>query len=91
LLEGSLLKIVITVLSCSIGILALSSAVSGWFFTSLSRWEKLLLFAGGVLLIYPELITSLIGICCIAPALKINYGKKIIARKTATNRQGTAV
>ncbi|HNS13741.1 MAG TPA: TRAP transporter fused permease subunit [Syntrophorhabdaceae bacterium] len=90
LLQGSVLKIAITVLSCSIGVFALSSAVSNWLFTSLSRWEKVLLFAGGALLVYPELITSLIGICCIAPVLRINYGKKVILKQVVANKTGTA-
>ncbi|HOE19041.1 MAG TPA: TRAP transporter fused permease subunit [Syntrophorhabdaceae bacterium] len=88
LLQGSIFKIAITVASCSLGVFALSSAVSNWLFTSLSRWERVLLFAGGILLVYPELITSLLGVCCIAPVLRINYGKKIISRQTAAKRTG---
>ncbi|OPY78577.1 MAG: Sialic acid TRAP transporter permease protein SiaT [Syntrophorhabdus sp. PtaU1.Bin058] len=86
LLEGGLLKIAIAVASCTVGVFALSSAVSNWLFTTLTSWEKGLLFAGGILLVYPELITSLIGICCIAPVFRINYAKKHLLMKTSGGR-----
>jgi TRAP-type uncharacterized transport system fused permease subunit len=60
LLEGGLVKILIAIASCTLGVIALSSVVSRWLFTTLSFWEQALLFVGGILLIYPESVTSLI-------------------------------
>jgi len=79
LLQGDVFKILLAVASCTIGVFALSAAVSRWLFTTLSRLGQVMLLVGGILLVYPEWITSLIGICIIAPAVRINYQKKKIS------------
>ncbi len=45
-----------------VGIIAIAAAVNGWFLTKVLWFERLLGFAGGVLLIDPGLTTDFIGI-----------------------------
>lgn len=84
LLQGGLVKILIAIASCTLGVIALSSVVSRWLFTALSFWEQALLFVGGMLLIYPESLTSLIGLCCMAPAVFINRRKRVALQRAVT-------
>lgn len=81
LLQGGLVKILIAIASCTLGVIALSSVVSRWLFTTLSLWEQALLFMGGVLLIYPESFTSLIGLGCMAPVVYMNRRKKVALQR----------
>ncbi|MBP7526923.1 MAG: TRAP transporter fused permease subunit [Syntrophorhabdaceae bacterium] len=90
LLQGGAVKILIAIASCTVGVFALSAAVSRWLFTTLSRLGQGMLFAGGILLIYPEWITSLIGVCLIAPVVRINYQKKTNASKLAAALENAA-
>jgi len=80
----------IAIASCTVGVLALSAAVSKWLFTTLSRLGQGMLFVGGILLIYPEWITSLIGVCLIAPVVRINYQKKANTSKLAAAVENAA-
>ncbi|OPY00104.1 MAG: hypothetical protein A4E60_02488 [Syntrophorhabdus sp. PtaB.Bin047] len=84
LLEGGLVKVLIAVASCTLGVIALSSVVSRWLFTTLSFWEQALLFVGGILLIYPESVTSLIGLGCMAPVVYMNRRKKVALQRAVT-------
>lgn len=91
LLSGSVTNILIAVVSCTIGIWALSAAVSQWWFAKLAIWEVAVLFMGGIFLIYPELITSIAGICCIMPVAFLNYRKKKKAWIARLGTEGVAV
>jgi TRAP transporter 4TM/12TM fusion protein len=84
LLEGGLVKILIAIASCTLGVIALSSVVSRWLFTTLSFWEQALLFVGGILLIYPESVTSLIGLGCMVPVVYMNRRKKVVLQRAVT-------
>jgi TRAP transporter 4TM/12TM fusion protein len=91
LLEGNVYKVITAVVSCTIGVLALSSAVSNWMFNSLLPWERVLLIIGGILLVYPETLTSLIGICFVVPVVGMNYRRMALLKKrAAVNKAPTA-
>jgi TRAP transporter 4TM/12TM fusion protein len=91
LLEGSVHKVITAVVSCTIGVFALSSAVSNWMFNSLLPWERVLLIIGGILLVYPETLTSLIGICFVVPVVGMNYRRMALLKKrAAVNKAPTA-
>lgn len=63
-----------------IGVLSLSAAVEGYFKTHLAAWQRLPLAAGGLMMIYPELMTDLVGIALVAGVLLLNMR----AAKTAS-------
>jgi TRAP transporter 4TM/12TM fusion protein len=91
LLEGNVYKVITAVVSCTIGVFALSSAVSNWMFNSLLPWERVLLIIGGILLVYPETLTSLIGICFVVPVVGMNYRRMALLKKrAAVNKAPTA-
>ena len=60
---GAVLLIVITSL---IGIFGVASGLEGYMFHNTSWWERLLSIAGGLLLIYPGLVTDTIGLALVA-------------------------
>ncbi len=62
LLQGSPGEIALTVVSASIGVISLASALEGYLIRQLSLWERALLLFGAVVLIKPGLITDVVGI-----------------------------
>jgi TRAP transporter 4TM/12TM fusion protein len=61
LLEGPLWEIIWRTAVTIIGIAALAGAVVGYFARPAKIWERLVLLAGALLLIVPELITDFLG------------------------------
>lgn len=59
-------KLILGILTAVIGMMGVSSAVIGYFIRDSRIWERVILFAGGLMLIIPELTTSAIGIFLIA-------------------------
>ena len=49
-----------------IGMFAVSAGIEGWFLHKMPWWQRIVAAAGGLLLIYPGLITDLIGIILVA-------------------------
>lgn len=62
LMIGSTTTIVTTIISSSIGVVALSAGLMGWFLKEATWLERLLLVAGALLLIKPGLYTDAIGL-----------------------------
>ncbi len=54
---------------CCAGILALSAAFSGWLLTRLAIWERLVLAATAMLLIAPELYSTIAGALLVVPVI----------------------
>ncbi|MBP1843647.1 TRAP transporter 4TM/12TM fusion protein [Rhizobium petrolearium] len=59
----------IAFIGCVLGITCLGSALSGWLLVRTAAWERLLLVVAAVLLVVPELMSSLIGVALIVPVL----------------------
>ncbi|MEQ1405367.1 TRAP transporter permease [Neorhizobium sp. Rsf11] len=59
----------IAFIGCVLGITCLASALSGWLLVRTAAWERLLLVIAAVLLVVPELMSSLIGLALIVPVL----------------------
>ena len=66
LLIGSPGKVVLTVISASIGVIVLSAGLMGWFFRETKSVERGLLLAASVLLIKPGLFTDGLGFVILA-------------------------
>lgn len=62
LMIGSTNTIVTTIISSSIGVVALSAGLMGWFLKEATWIERLLLVAGALLLIKPGLYTDAVGL-----------------------------
>jgi TRAP transporter 4TM/12TM fusion protein len=59
--------------SAVIGVMTLAASLHGYLFGALSMWQRVVLFVPAILLIAPELISSLIGIVLLA-AVAIHQG-----------------
>ncbi len=65
LLKGQPLDVVWTVVTSFIGLTALAGGVENWLFKRTTLYERLMLIAGGLLLIYPAALYDAIGITLI--------------------------
>jgi len=76
LLIGSPLKVVLTVVTASIGVIALSAGLMGWFFREAKILERGALFAASILLIKPGITTDLVGLLILASIYLIQKYQK---------------
>lgn len=66
MVEVTTFALIITIITAILGMIAVSSAMIGYFIRSSRFYERLALFAGGILLIIPELLPSLVGLGIVA-------------------------
>ena len=59
----------IAFIGCIIGITCLGAALTGWLLTRTQAWERWVLTFAAILLVTPELYSSLIGLALIVPVL----------------------
>lgn len=79
LLIGSATSIITTSILMAIGVTYLAGAVSGYFFVTLDHiWLRILMFAIAVMIIIPEIVTTIIGL---AAAIIVGAALYIKARK----------
>ena len=76
LLKGSWTNIMVTNLTALIGVGALAAGLSGWLLLKTSWWERLLLIAGGLILVYPGVASDFIGIALVAGIAVWQWFKK---------------
>lgn len=62
LLIGSPLKVIMTIISASIGVIALSAGLMGWFFKAANPLERIGLVGAAILLIKPGVTTDALGL-----------------------------
>jgi TRAP transporter 4TM/12TM fusion protein len=76
LMQGSALEILSAFVSGAIVAFALAAAVEGWFGQGpLSWWERIILLALGIFVIYPSYVTTIAGAVAIAALLGYRYKK----------------
>src|ERR687894_344916 len=56
-------------LGCIAGITCLGAAITGWMITRALLWERVLLGIAAILLVAPELYSSLVGAALVVPVL----------------------
>jgi TRAP transporter 4TM/12TM fusion protein len=61
LLKGPVLDVIWTTITAFIGIAALAGGVENWFFKKTTFYERILLIAAGLLLVYPRAVSDIIG------------------------------
>ncbi|MBL8670236.1 MAG: TRAP transporter permease [Alphaproteobacteria bacterium] len=71
----------ITVGGCALGVGVLAMALTGFVFVRMPAWQRLLLAAGGLLMMAPGLTSTLVGIALAAPVLAVQAlaGRRISA------------
>ncbi|MCR4420877.1 MAG: TRAP transporter permease [Exilispira sp.] len=78
LLGGSFLHLILSITTAVVGMISISSALSGYLIKPLKKIESVVLFFAGLLLIDPNIITDIIGIGII---LIIAFWQKFIEKK----------
>ncbi len=80
---GTPLEVITASVAAVIGVIALASAVEGWFFVK-SRWyERVLMFAASILLINTGLVTDAIGISLMLAVILLQRVRKKSLQKSA--------
>jgi TRAP transporter 4TM/12TM fusion protein len=74
----------IAFLGCVAGITCLSAGITGWMLTRTALWERVLLILAAILLVAPELYSSLLGLALVVPVLL----RQVAARGASPEREG---
>ena len=84
-IDAGIIDIISIIITSFIGIYAVSSGMEGYHSVKLPGWQRIMILAGGMLLIVPETITDIIGVALVAAviALQIIAGRKQKALTTA--------
>lgn len=76
LLNGVSVMLVLALLTAIVGMVALSSSLIGYLAAPLRTFERVILFAGGLLMIKPGLVTDIAGVVIFATILFLQLRKK---------------
>ena len=84
-IDAGIIDIISIIITSFIGIYAVASGMEGYHSVKLPWWQRIIILAGGMLLIVPETITDIIGVALVAAviALQIIAGRKHKALQTA--------
>ncbi|MGQ9654316.1 MAG: TRAP transporter permease [Thermodesulfobacteriota bacterium] len=69
LLKGPPVEVLWTVVTALVGIAAVAGGVEDWFFKRTTLYERIMLLAGGLLLVYPTPTSDAIGLGLVAVAM----------------------
>ncbi len=86
LLIGSPVDITIAVVTALIGVVALAGGVEGCLFQRVNWWQRSLLIVGGVLLIVPSILSSIVGAALVA--LVVAY-QRLVQKPLQASLAGT--
>ncbi|WP_339164550.1 TRAP transporter permease [Siminovitchia sp. FSL W7-1587] len=86
LVDVTPLKLIIALMGAIVGMIAVSSAVIGHFYRNSLPWERMVLFAGGIMMIFPETISDLVGAALIIGIWFIQKQRKDVERGSANER-----
>jgi len=82
LIDTTVLDVVVIVITSMIGIFSVSASLEGYFLSNMTWYERIMCLAGGLLLIYPGLVTDAIGILLVAVVFVIQLVTKKKTVKT---------
>ena len=77
-IDTTVWEVVLICITSFVGIFAVSASLEGYFLCHMSWYQRIICAVGGLLLIYPGLITDSIGLCMVAVviALQLQERKK---------------
>lgn len=76
LLKGPVIDVIWTTTTAFIGIAALAGGVENWFLRKATLYERAMLLAAGLLLVYPKPLLDFIGLGLMAVAIGLQKAKK---------------
>ena len=77
------LEIILIVITSFVGIFAVSASLEGYIITRMPWYQRILSAAGGLMLIYPGIVTDVIGLSLVAVAVIL----QIITKKVNNKKQ----
>ena len=66
-------EVILICITSLVGIFAVSMALEGYFLNNMKWYERLISIAGGLLLIYPGIVTDIIGMVLVAQVLILKF------------------
>ena len=84
LINATLLGVIQMIITAVVGMIGIGAAVEGWYWTRAVWWERVILFAGGILLVDPGTVTDLVGILLIILITMVQYPKWRASKKNET-------
>ena len=79
-IDTSVFEVVLICITSFVGIFAVSAALEGFFLGHMAWYERIVSVAGGLLLIYPGIVTDVIGLALVAIVAVIQFiNKKKVA------------
>ena len=78
------LEVVLICITSVIGIFAVSASLEGYFITNMNWYERVISAVGGLLLIYPGIVTDLVGVALVVMVLLIQIIEKKKLAATTT-------
>lgn len=83
-IDTNALQVIQIALSALIGIFGVSAGLEGYIFRKTNIFERLIIIAGGLALIYPGTLTDIIGVAVVLSVVVIQFiGKKTSHKKEA--------
>ncbi|MCR5356709.1 MAG: TRAP transporter large permease subunit, partial [Lachnospiraceae bacterium] len=76
LIDASVLNVVILYATSLIGVVGVAAALEGYFFTNMGVVDRLLLIAGGLMMISPGTVTDSVGLALIVVGIVLQFIKK---------------
>jgi TRAP transporter 4TM/12TM fusion protein len=73
LLRGGFLDVIGSLITAALGVASICMAISRYAFTELVIWEVLLLFASGLMMMWPGTVTDILGLAVFAFVLITNW------------------
>lgn len=84
-IDTSFADVVRIVITSIVGMLALSGGLECYMFLPLKVWERLILIAGGVLLVIPSVITDVVGLLAVVLGVVLQLIRMKVGDKTTAN------
>lgn len=85
LVDFSPLKLILALVTAVLGMVAVSSAMMGFFVKNSKIWERCVLLIGGLMLIVPQIVSGIVGIALIIVIWFIQKQRKDDANKKETD------
>ncbi len=80
----ALQEFVLAFAGCLLGITVLSAALSKYMFAPMRTWERIFCLLAAILMIAPELVSTLIGVGLMAPVVAAQLARRRVRRAPAT-------
>ena len=75
-IDTDVYEVILICITSLVGIFGVSAALEGYFLCNMSWYERAISVAGGLLLIYPGIVTDAVGLALVAVVLAIQFIKK---------------